>query len=245
MNVIFVSNSPVVLDKELGKKIDSFDIVIRCNDFEIDGYEKYVGTKTDIWASCSGPPWLKDHPLMRISHWMDFQKDKLGPFKEVWTVREQKSDDLFQDNKEQLKNFVKGNTVYRYMHKKKIDGKLQYVSKFVADQVNKLKPATSGKVSPSTGFLTILTALEQFGEITVYGNSFFKDKQSMTAKQSRSSRLGKHYFTMDISKYKGTPRQKYFETQIKREKGGYAILDYDTETKIVESFIKSGRVKLL
>ena len=244
MNVIFVSNSPVVLDKELGETIDSYDIVIRCNDFEIDGYEKHVGTKTDIWSSCSGPPWMKSHPLMRISDWMDYQKGKLGPFKEVWTVREQQTDNLFEDNKKQLKHFVTDDTVYRFMHKKKIGGKLEFVSKFVEEQINKLKPATSGAISPSTGFLTILTALEVFGEITVYGNSFFKDKQSMDAKKT-DSRLGKHYFTMDISRYKGTEREKYFNTQLTRERGGYAILDYDTETKIVESFINQGRIKLL
>ena len=37
--VIVVSNSPVVLEKKLGEKIDKFDIIIRINDFEINGYE--------------------------------------------------------------------------------------------------------------------------------------------------------------------------------------------------------------
>ena len=244
MNVIFVSNSPVVLNKELGQEIDKFDIVIRCNDFEIDGYEKHVGTKTNIWSSCSGPPWMKGHPLMRISDWMDYQKGRLGPFKEVWTVREQKTDNLFEDNKKQLQHFVTDETKYRFMHKKLIDGKLKYVSEFTEKYISKLKPASSGAVSPSTGFLTILTALDVFGEITIYGNSFFKDNESMEAKKTHS-RLGKHYFTMDVDRYKGTEREGYFKTQLVRERGNYAILDYDTETKIVEDFISHGIVKLL
>jgi len=36
----------------MGKKIDSFPLVARFNTFHIRGYEKYVGTKTNIWITC-------------------------------------------------------------------------------------------------------------------------------------------------------------------------------------------------
>lgn len=35
--------------KENGKFIDSCDIVIRIKNFKLDNYEKYIGSKTDIW----------------------------------------------------------------------------------------------------------------------------------------------------------------------------------------------------
>ena len=173
---------------------------------------------------------------------MDYQKDKLGHFKEVWTVREQDGDNLFVDNKEQLKHFITDNTTFRFMHKDRRTGSLRYVSNFVGENCNKLNPASSGVVSPGTGFLTILTALEVFDEITLYGNSFFKDDVSVNAKKGKS-RLGKHYFTVDINRYIGTDREKYFKTQLTRERGNYAILDYNTETAIVEDFIKQGRIR--
>jgi lipopolysaccharide biosynthesis glycosyltransferase len=44
--VIIIGNSPIVLDKKMKNIIDSFDIIIRINDFEIDNYEEFVGTKT-------------------------------------------------------------------------------------------------------------------------------------------------------------------------------------------------------
>jgi hypothetical protein len=44
-SVIVVGNSPKILGKNLGKFIDSHDIVVRINKFQIDGYEKDVGTK--------------------------------------------------------------------------------------------------------------------------------------------------------------------------------------------------------
>ncbi len=37
-----------MLDKPLGSEIDDFDKVLRFNEYELDGYEQYVGSKTDI-----------------------------------------------------------------------------------------------------------------------------------------------------------------------------------------------------
>ena len=44
-SVIVVGNSPRILGKNLGNFIDSYDIVVRINKFQIHGYEKDVGTK--------------------------------------------------------------------------------------------------------------------------------------------------------------------------------------------------------
>lgn len=45
--VCIVGNSDGVLRTQLGSIIDQFDIVIRFNTFEIQGYEPWVGSKTD------------------------------------------------------------------------------------------------------------------------------------------------------------------------------------------------------
>ena len=50
--ILLVGNGTSILDKELGKKIDSFDTVVRFNSYTTKGYEKYTGTKTDIWFTC-------------------------------------------------------------------------------------------------------------------------------------------------------------------------------------------------
>lgn len=47
-----VSNSGDLMNYEYGKLIDSHDVVIRCNWSLIDGYEKNVGTRTDIRVIC-------------------------------------------------------------------------------------------------------------------------------------------------------------------------------------------------
>lgn len=50
MKVLIVGNGLSLLTKERKNIIDSFDIVIRINDYEIEGYESFVGAKIDIWA---------------------------------------------------------------------------------------------------------------------------------------------------------------------------------------------------
>mgnify|MGYP006266353533 CR=1 FL=1 len=47
--VIIVGNGSSLLEKNNGKVIDEFDIVVRFNAFTIAGYEKHVGTKIDYW----------------------------------------------------------------------------------------------------------------------------------------------------------------------------------------------------
>ena len=49
--VIIVGNSPSILSEEYGSLIDSYDIVIRLNKCTTKGFEKYIGSKTDIWAT--------------------------------------------------------------------------------------------------------------------------------------------------------------------------------------------------
>lgn len=47
MKVLIHGNSEKVLDYKLGNIIDSFNLVVRCNDYVTEGYEEYVGSKTD------------------------------------------------------------------------------------------------------------------------------------------------------------------------------------------------------
>lgn len=43
-----IGNAPSILEHEYGEEIDSHDIVIRCNRSLVDGYEKFVGSRTSF-----------------------------------------------------------------------------------------------------------------------------------------------------------------------------------------------------
>jgi len=47
-SVAVVGNSGILMDSEYGSDIDSHDIIIRCNLAKVIGYEKHVGSKTNI-----------------------------------------------------------------------------------------------------------------------------------------------------------------------------------------------------
>jgi hypothetical protein len=49
--VLIIGNGPSVFEAERGDEIDEFKgKIARCNDYKIDGYEKYIGTRTNIYA---------------------------------------------------------------------------------------------------------------------------------------------------------------------------------------------------
>lgn len=51
---VLVGNGPSVLDRKRGQLIDRFERVARFNNFVINGFEEYVGTRTDMWAVNEG-----------------------------------------------------------------------------------------------------------------------------------------------------------------------------------------------
>ena len=48
--IAIVGNGPSEIGKNKGQEIDEHDIVIRCNNFNTQGYEKDYGSKTDFWC---------------------------------------------------------------------------------------------------------------------------------------------------------------------------------------------------
>lgn len=71
MKTIVVGNAPIY-PKGLGRLINSFDIVIRINDYVIDGYENDVGNKTDIW-------------FFTYLYWNKF-KDLISDYPQAWVL---------------------------------------------------------------------------------------------------------------------------------------------------------------
>lgn len=69
LNVLVIGNAPSVLDRELGHRIDQFDVVIRINNFRIQGYEKQIGSKTDyalISPACMPSSELSALPASKV-----------------------------------------------------------------------------------------------------------------------------------------------------------------------------------
>tara|TARA_R100001594_G_C3987876_1_gene251693 strand:+ start:199 stop:792 length:594 start_codon:yes stop_codon:yes gene_type:complete len=59
-NIALVGSSDSILDEEYGSTIDSHTQVVRFNNAITEGFEKYVGSKTDLRVS--NPHVFSDHP---------------------------------------------------------------------------------------------------------------------------------------------------------------------------------------
>ena len=51
MKVILIGNSSIDKTKEVGFQIDNdFDLIVRMNRYQTEGFENYIGSKTHIWS---------------------------------------------------------------------------------------------------------------------------------------------------------------------------------------------------
>lgn len=62
LKILLIGNGPSATNQKLGKEIDEFPIVVRFNSYRTEGYEEYVGSKTDIWITTDiFPAWHKEY----------------------------------------------------------------------------------------------------------------------------------------------------------------------------------------
>jgi len=77
--ILLVGNGPSVERYELGDVIDSYDYVVRFNWYHIKGFEKNVGTKTDVWFTTVADPVRakKEYDYIIEHTWQwDYKADK-------------------------------------------------------------------------------------------------------------------------------------------------------------------------
>ena len=80
MKVLLVGNSSIDESKKYGEVIDDFDLVVRMNRYQIDGFENYIGSKTNIWvlnrALSLGKSAIKDYSVPKTFEYnKKFSKD--------------------------------------------------------------------------------------------------------------------------------------------------------------------------
>ena len=78
--IAVVGNGPSEIGKGKGAEIGSHDIVIRINNYQIEGFEQDYGTKTDIWVKCSSDDIehkLRDDNIQLIIYEPDYLRHDL------------------------------------------------------------------------------------------------------------------------------------------------------------------------
>jgi hypothetical protein len=149
MKVIVVGNGPTLLDVENGHLIDQFDIVVRFNDYSINRYEKYVGTKTDYWFNTinynnkEGQPRLKHAYKKIVWHCWAWDPEKDNGYQSFLKFFQGKNVNFFKTEKktiEELQEYANDKQYFNY----------------------------------STGLIAIWMLLKEFDSLTITGFDWWK-----------------------------------------------------------------------
>jgi hypothetical protein len=147
--VLVIGNSTAILDHDLGKTIDNFDVVIRINDFKIEGFEDKIGTKVNYWSTSFSPA-------------IDIRD--VSDFDGIITSNVSQRHSVFMDR------------ILRIVPKTDLN-KVNIISDRDLSKLKKEIGYSDAKKWPTTGMLSIWSALNTFkdSEIYIHGFNFFKD----------------------------------------------------------------------
>ena len=80
MQTLLIGNGSSAMSKRMGREIDEFDgTVVRFNAYQTDGYEEFVGTRTDVWVTVGdyrGHTNREYQRVLWVSLLLDHQIDK-------------------------------------------------------------------------------------------------------------------------------------------------------------------------
>jgi len=161
--IVLVGNSGEALKSKAGTLIDSFNVVVRMNDFAIFGYEDFVGSKTDVLVCAfSG-----DNKICDIKNHPKYPTREIAKNCLVWSARffDPLYDPRGLQRKKICENFI-GHSNIKFP---------------TLEQWNRaLDNAYSNfwRKQPSTGLVAIEMAIEEYpsSEIYLYGFDFSVEK---------------------------------------------------------------------
>lgn len=268
LKAIIVSNSLSILKKEYGKIIDDFDIVIRLNKCVTDGYEKYIGSKTDIWSASSF--YLSalpncEHTKKKVKPKHDksgrllpwFYPNNLIDLQAIWY----RTPETYINFKKTLPHLfmtswpsdskMKNADNYHVLSQTKEFA--ETFKEFIAKDDTPIKMwggdnhggcLKNSKAEMDTGLLTILNSTLFFNNVTIYGFDFFTDENGKTTPWHKLDYYREKELEQDgthaedAAWERSTTGKEYFTEFITR--------DANTERKqIIQTLVNRNQVTIL
>ncbi|MFQ6609346.1 MAG: glycosyltransferase family 29 protein [Fidelibacterota bacterium] len=146
-SILIIGNGQSVLNQELGEKIDRFETVGRINNYSTRGFEKFIGSHTDIWFNGANQQLKKRKELPKT----------IVVFVPAEILR-RKGEAIHQRIENRL-------GVQR--------GRYHLIS---LSEMEKIEEDT-GITRPTTGTSAILWASKQFEKVFIHGFDFFIDSK--------------------------------------------------------------------
>ncbi len=145
--ILIIANGPSILNQNFGTEIDKFQEVARINNFQLDGFEKHIGSKTTIWfnggnQNLKKPNFYPKEVVVFIPY--EILERKEQKVKKKLPIRlGMNSDDYIVIRKEKMKEYEEKSKIKR----------------------------------PTTGFNSILWAVDNYKEVIIHGFDFFQDSK--------------------------------------------------------------------
>lgn len=163
-SVAVIGNSANVLNEELGRYIDSYDVVCRMNNYQIEQYELFIGKKTDLYVTS-----LFNRPLKTT------EELRRQSVKTVFVSRPMSAKYAY--------NVALGEMLKNYPKIKGMDP--SFVSEAVFDELYdhlQIKNENSGK-NPTSGLTFLYTLLKnvELGDVFIAGFDFFASAKGKKA----------------------------------------------------------------
>jgi len=143
---VVVGNGPSLRGSGMGGIIDSYDVVVRLNNYVVEGCEGDVGSKTDVWAT---------------TFWGDIDRSKLDTTDAAELL-------LLTSNAPTAPSA----SVRRWAESKCEELSLVYSVVSQTSLQRGLKEL--GGNSPSSGVMTLMHYIEKYGEVAAVGFDFFE-----------------------------------------------------------------------
>ena len=211
INTVIVGSSRELLKKNLGSVIDTFDHVIRCNAYRIEGYEKHVGSKQKIWAVNLG---LASHiPTVR-------KKVEQGNVRYVWYIGNSYDiEKQFLDTKKLLKKQFVVESINFDVAELIEELKNDFVEEKLCFERNKIRLGPHKKYA-TTGLRAIFKAIEKFGRAYICGFTSWRE--------CVGSVVNSHYY--EINNVPTHMHKAFTESPSKEH-------DPETEEKIIQKLV--------
>jgi hypothetical protein len=210
MKIIVIGNGSTVLCKENGHKIDSFDYVVRMGQCKITGYEKYTGTKTDMFRVT----WRQHFHL--ANHTIAYTDTELSGFKDVIFTDIYDYDNFMETENflsERIKKaffvqgmFIEKHNMVRYMHERCLQffmlhhphvKNVFYCSANRRTELTKAICKDNTKIKPTNGILTLDFIINKFPQEEIYVTGYdgmltkhyYRDTETITRSHNNVNEL--------------------------------------------------------
>jgi len=157
-----VGNSGILLKEHFGSLIDSSDMTIRFNGAKIKGFQKNVGTKTNIRI-------LNCHYIKNIDSisYYNHQKSRFPEMDRFFLYNLEGEDLIFKtdpswklwEKKEIIKNVERKNNVY-----------------FISEEFYNLGKKINDGKEATNGFIGLMLSIKYFTDVRCFGFSFYEDQ---------------------------------------------------------------------